>query len=207
MTVRFHVALRLALALTYLGLELYQPARSLGASVLPFVLVFFLAAQTSPPADGASAPPAAHGIMFAFHVTLSILAYAGVCHSLFVLSLIFSGRGTPAPKPQTRQTWCGGCPRLSCWSAIMSSRGVLVGLVSIAIGNSLGIRLGRPLKAANTRLRSEVSNHTAGYSLYMCSIFAWRGQTAWRGARASNCASQFCGLWCEFYGRKSISLA
>src|SRR5258708_26319982 len=76
------------LALTYLGLELYHRQRSVGAFVLPFVLVFFLAAHLAP-ADRLS-PPAAHGIMFAFHVTLSILAYAAFALS-FALSLIFLG--------------------------------------------------------------------------------------------------------------------
>src|SRR5258706_8596871 len=62
------------LALTYLGLELYHRQRSVGAFVLPFVLVFFLAAHLAP-ADRLS-PPAAHGRMFAFHVPLRILPYA-----------------------------------------------------------------------------------------------------------------------------------
>ena len=47
------------LALTYLGLELYHRQRSVGAFVLPFILVFFLAAQLAP-ADRLS-PPAALG--------------------------------------------------------------------------------------------------------------------------------------------------
>src|SRR5882762_3007066 len=76
------------LALTYLGLEFYHRQRSVGAFVLPFVLVFFLAAHLAP-ADRLS-PPAAHGATFAFHVTLSILAYAAFALS-FVLSLIFLG--------------------------------------------------------------------------------------------------------------------
>src|ERR1700694_2289466 len=76
------------LALTYLGLELYHRQRSVGAFVLPFVLAFFLAAHLAP-ADRLS-PPAAHGVMFAFPVTLSILAYAAFALS-FVLSLIFLG--------------------------------------------------------------------------------------------------------------------
>src|SRR5580658_10129293 len=62
------------LALTYLGLELFHRQRSVGAFVLPFILVFFVAAHLAP-ADRLSPPPA-KGIVFAFHVTLSILAYA-----------------------------------------------------------------------------------------------------------------------------------
>src|SRR5579864_2700251 len=53
------------LALTYLALELLHTRRSVGAFVLPFVLVFVLAAQLAPAAR--TAPPAASGIAFAFH--------------------------------------------------------------------------------------------------------------------------------------------
>ena len=74
------------LALTYLGLELYHRQRSVGALVLPFILVFFLAAHLAP-GDKLS-PPDAQGASFAFHVALSILAYAAFALS-FVLSLIF----------------------------------------------------------------------------------------------------------------------
>src|SRR5260370_14072219 len=56
------------LALTYLGLELYHRQRSVGAFVLPFILVFFLAAQLAP-ADRLSPPPT-HGVAFSFHETL-----------------------------------------------------------------------------------------------------------------------------------------
>src|ERR1700758_3883923 len=37
------------LALTYLGLELYHRQRSVGALVLPFILIFFVAAHVAPP--------------------------------------------------------------------------------------------------------------------------------------------------------------
>jgi ABC-type uncharacterized transport system permease subunit len=76
------------LALTYLGLELFHRQRSLGAFVLPFIIVFFVAAHLAP-ADRLSPPPA-RGTIFAFHVTLSILAYAAFALA-FVFSLIFLG--------------------------------------------------------------------------------------------------------------------
>src|ERR1700693_4815158 len=76
------------LALTYLALEFYHRQRSVGAFVVPFILVFFLAAHLAP-ADRLSATPA-RGPIFALHVTLSILAYAAFGLS-FVLSLIFLG--------------------------------------------------------------------------------------------------------------------
>src|ERR1700688_2235241 len=70
------------LALTYLGLELYHRQRSVGAFVVPFIIVFFLAAHLAT-VDRLSPAPA-RGIVFAFHVTLSILAYAA-----FALSFVF----------------------------------------------------------------------------------------------------------------------
>src|SRR5260370_13593803 len=51
------------LALTYLALEFYHRQRSVGAFVLPFILVFFLSAHLAP-ADRLSSPPA-HGPVFA----------------------------------------------------------------------------------------------------------------------------------------------
>src|ERR1700739_2629894 len=74
------------LALTYLGLELYHRQRSVGALVLPFILVFFVSAHLAPPAK--FSPPDAHGPLFALHVTLNILAYSAFALA-FVLSLIF----------------------------------------------------------------------------------------------------------------------
>jgi len=83
------------LALTYLGLELYHRQRSVGHSYSRFILVFFLAAHLAP-ADRLS-PPAVHGAVFAFHVTLSILAYAA---SRFPSSSHhFSGGGAAAAQP------------------------------------------------------------------------------------------------------------
>src|SRR5438045_7302821 len=72
------------LALTYLGLEFYHRQRSVGAFVLPFVLLFFAAAHLAPPDRLPPAP--LHGRVFALHVTLSILAYAAFALS-FVLSI------------------------------------------------------------------------------------------------------------------------
>src|SRR3989441_10895645 len=58
------------LALTYLGLEIYHRQRSVGALVLPFILLFFLVSHLAPTGRVVATP--AHGVAFAFHVTLSI---------------------------------------------------------------------------------------------------------------------------------------
>ena len=74
------------LALTYLGLEVYHRQRSVGAFVVPVVIVFFIFSHLAPAGRIVETP--ATGIVFAFHVTLSILAYAAFGLS-FVLSIIF----------------------------------------------------------------------------------------------------------------------
>ena len=74
------------LAATYLGLEAIHRRRSVGPFVLPIVLVVFLLAHAGE-ARPVKVPPA-HGPLFAFHVTLNILAYAAFALS-FVLSVIF----------------------------------------------------------------------------------------------------------------------
>jgi hypothetical protein len=74
------------LAATYLGLEAIHRRRSVGPFVLPIVLIVFLLAHASP-AGPIKAPPA-QGPLFAFHVTLNILAYSAFAIS-FVLSVIY----------------------------------------------------------------------------------------------------------------------
>jgi ABC-type uncharacterized transport system permease subunit len=74
------------LAATYLGLEAIHRRRVVGPFVLPIVLVLFLFAHI-PEAHPIKAPPA-QGPLFAFHVTLNILAYSAFAIS-FVLSIIY----------------------------------------------------------------------------------------------------------------------
>jgi ABC-type uncharacterized transport system permease subunit len=167
------------LALTYLGLELYHRQRSVGAFVLPFILVFFLFAHLAP-ADRHS-PPAAHGATFAFHVTLSILAYAAFALS-FVLSLIFLGEERLLRNHKLGDmVW--RLPPLELLER-MSQSSVLVGLVSIAIGTVLGF-------ITVDRLEGQHSYFDPKYLITMFLLvlyavyFLLARTTAWRGARAS----------------------
>src|ERR1700756_1034285 len=167
------------LALTYLGLELYHRQRSVGAFVLPFILVFFLAAQLAP-ADRLSPPPA-HGVAFAFHVTLSILAYAAFALS-FVLSLIFLGEERLLRNHKVGDmVW--RLPPLELLER-MSQSSVLVGLVSIAIGTALGF-------VWVDRLSGEYSFYDPKYVITLLVLalyalyFRLARTAAWRGARAS----------------------
>ena len=167
------------LAVTYLGLELYHRQRSVGAFVLPFVLVFFLAGHLAP-ADRLP-PPAVHGAIFALHVALSILAYAAFALS-FVLSLIFLGEERLLRKHDVGDVvW--RLPPLELL-AQMSQSSVLVGLVSIAFGTALGF-------VWVDRLSSQYSFYDPKYVITLLVLalyavyFRLARTTAWRGARAS----------------------
>ena len=167
------------LALTYLGLEFYHRQRSVGAFVLPFILMLFLAAHLAP-ADRFP-PPAVHGAVFAFHVTLSILAYAAFALS-FVLSLIFLGEERLLRRHKLGDmVW--RLPPLELLER-MSRSSVLVGVVSIAIGTALGF-------ISVDRLTGLYSFYDPKYVITLLVLllyilyFRLARTTAWRGARAS----------------------
>jgi len=167
------------LALTYLGLELYHRQRSVGALVLPFILTFFVAAQLAP-ADRLS-PPEASGPTFAFHVTLNILAYSAFALS-FVLSLIFLIEERILRRHKLGDVvW--RLPPLELLER-MSRSSVLVGLVSITIGMSLGFLW-------VYRLSDKYSFYDPKYAVTLLVLilyavyFGLAKTTAWRGARAS----------------------
>ena len=167
------------LALTYLGLELYHRERSVGAFVLPFILVFYLAAQFAPP--DRLAPPSSHGVAFALHVTLSVLAYTAFALS-FVLSLIFLGEERLLrSRRMGNVVW--RLPPLELLER-MSHSSVLVGLVSIAVGTALGF-------VEVDRLSNQQSFFDLKYVITLLVLglyvlyFLLARTAAWRGARAS----------------------
>jgi len=181
------------LALTYLGLELYHRQRSVGALVLPFILVFFVAAHLAP-ADKLS-PPDAHGPTFAFHVALSILAYSAFALS-FVLSLLFLGEERLLRNHQLGDVvW--RLPPLELLER-MSRSSVLVGLVSITIGTALGFLW-------VDRLSDKYSFYDPKYAITLLVLllylayFRLARTTAWRGARASKlCVFNFVIVFLSF---------
>jgi ABC-type uncharacterized transport system permease subunit len=170
------------LAVTYLSLEFYHRQRSVGAFVLPWVLAFFLAANLAP-ADRLSPTPA-HGVVFAFHVTLSILAYAAFALS-FVLSLIFLVENRLL-RNRTLGNVVWRLPALELLER-MSRSSVLVGLVSIAIGTVLGF-------IWVDRLTGQYWYYDPKYVITIVVLLLYAAyltlarSASWRGARAS----RFC---------------
>jgi len=182
------------LALTYLGLELYHRQRSVGALVLPFILVVFLAAHLAP-TDRLS-PPDAHGPSFAFHVALSILAYAAFALS-FVLSLIFLVEERLLRRHKLGDVvW--RLPPLELLER-MSRSSVLIGLISIAIGTALGFLW-------VDRLSAKYSFYDPKYAITLVVLllyavyFRLARAASWRGVRASRlCIFNFLVVFLNFY--------
>ncbi len=172
------------LATTYFGLELFHRQRSVGAFVLPLILAFFTFALLAP-ADR-TAPPPARGVIFAFHVTLSILAYAAFGLSC-VLSMIFLGEQRLLRKHKVGDVvW--RLPALDILDR-MSQSSVLVGLVAIAIGTVLGF-------VWVDRLTGNVFHYDSKYLVTLVVLVAYAfylrlaRNPSWRGSRAS----QLCVL-------------
>jgi ABC-type transport system involved in cytochrome c biogenesis permease subunit len=167
------------LALTYLALELLHRQRSVGAFVLPFILVFFLAAHLAP--VDKLPPTPARGVAFAFHVTLSILAYAAFALS-FVFSLVFLAEQRLL-KSHKFGSVVWRLPPLELLER-MSRSSVLVGLISIGIGTVLGF-------VWVDRLHGQIWYYDPKYVitllvLALYALYFHLARTAsWRGARAS----------------------
>jgi len=167
------------LAVTYLCLEIYHRQRTVGAFVVPVILAFFFAAYLMPDHPNAAAP--AKGVVFALHVTLSILSYSAFALSC-VLSLIYL-----AEERLLRMRRLGDVvwrlPPLDLLER-MSHTSVLVGLITIAVGTLLGF-------VAIDRITGQFWYYDPKYIwtivvllLYVV-YFRLARTAAWRGARAS----------------------
>jgi ABC-type transport system involved in cytochrome c biogenesis permease subunit len=167
------------LAVTYLSLELFHRQRSVGSFVMPFVLAF-LAVSYLTPVDPNAHPPA-RGVIFAFHVTLSILAYAAFGLSC-VLSVMYLGEQRLLRKHKVGDVvW--RLPSLDILDR-MSQSSVIVGLIAIAIGTALGF-------VWVDRLTGNVFHYDPKYLVTLLVLVAYAfylrlaRNPGWRGARAS----------------------
>ncbi len=167
------------LAVTYLGLELLHRQRSVGAFVVPFVLVLFLAAHVS--SSGVLVPPPARGAVFAFHVTLSILAYSAFAIS-FVLSAIFLVQNRFLRGHRLAPLFWR-FPPLELLER-MSRSSVLIGLGSMAVGIVFGYVWVQ--RITGSIWNADIKNLATllVFAVYAAYILIGRS-ASWRGARAS----------------------
>lgn len=167
------------LAATYLGLEVFHRDRSVGALVMPVVLIVFALSEAR--GTVAATPLPAQGPLLALHITLNILGYAAFALS-FVLSVIYLVQNRLLRHRRLRSVvW--RFPALEVLER-MSRSSVAVGLVSLVVGMSFG------LLWVNRLWGTYWSNDPkAIITLLILAVYAgylWLGRTtAWRGARAS----------------------
>ena len=167
------------LAATYLCLEALHRRQSVGPFVLPIVLGLFLLSHL-PEAHPVKAPPA-QGPLFAFHVTLNILAYSAFAIS-FVLSIIFLIQNR---RLRGHRLGVVGWrfPALDVLER-MTRSSVLIGIVSLAVGMTAGLIWAHRLEGQywdgdpKVIVTFVILAFYIGYSLLSRTA-------AWRGARAS----------------------
>ena len=166
------------LAVTYLCLEIYHRQRTVGAFVMPIILAFFFAAYLTPNHPSIQIP--AKGVVFALHVTLSILSYAAFAMSCVLSLMYLAEERLLRTRRLTDVVW--RFPALDLLER-MSRTSVLVGLVTIAVGTALGF----------VALDQQAGGHSYDpkYSVTLLVLvlyaiyFQLARTTSWRGARAS----------------------
>jgi len=167
------------LAATYLCLEAIHRRRVVGPFVLPIVLSVFLLAHL-PEARAVKAPPA-QGPLFAFHVTLNILAYSAFAIS-FVLSIIFQVQNR---RLRTRNLGAVGWrfPALDVLER-MTRSSVVIGCLSLAAGMTAGLIWAHRLNGTYWDGDPKVIV-TVLILLFYVGYTILSRTAAWRGARAS----------------------
>lgn len=175
------------LAFTYLVLELWHRRPSVGAFVLPFILIWQIALLIATPPMPPPVPPG-RGAMLAMHITMGILGYAAFALS-FILSLIYvlQSRILRARRPG-RVFW--RFPPLDVLDR-MSRSSVWVGLAASLVGLFLGLVWERRLSGSYSTTDPKVLFTFAIILLY--ALYLWLGgRPAWRGPRAARlCAFSF----------------
>ncbi len=167
------------LAATYLCLEALHRRRAVGPFVLPIVLGVFLLAHL-PAAQPIKAPPA-QGPLFAFHVTLNILAYSAFAIS-FVLSIIFLVQNR---RLRGHKLGIVGWrfPALEVLER-MTRSSVLIGCGSLAVGMTAGLIWAHRLQGQYWNGDPKIIVTVLILLAYL--VYTFLSQTpAWRGARAS----------------------
>jgi len=167
------------LAFTYLALELIHRDRSVGALVMPVVVVVFGLSHAYTPGSPVTVP--AQGPLLALHITLNVLGYAAFALS-FVLSVIYLIQNRLLRHHRLR-TLVWRFPALEVLER-MSRSSVAIGLVSLVAGVGFGLFWFNRLEG--TYWTGDPKEIITVVILAVYAGYLWLGRSAaWRGARAS----------------------
>jgi ABC-type transport system involved in cytochrome c biogenesis permease subunit len=167
------------LAFTYLVLEVIHRDRSVGALVMPVVLIVFVLSVSVTPA--APVRVQAQGPLLALHITLNVLGYAAFALS-FVLSVMYLIENRLLRHHRfNRIVW--RFPALEVLER-MSRSSVAIGLVSLVVGVGFGLMWFNRLQG--TYWTGDPKEIITLVILAIYAGYLWLGRSsAWRGARAS----------------------
>ncbi|HEV8232596.1 MAG TPA: cytochrome c biogenesis protein CcsA [Thermoanaerobaculia bacterium] len=165
------------LGLAYLVLVLRHRERAVGPFLIPFILLFSILAVVFP-SHAAPAGPATRGSVFAFHVTLAMLAYAAFALS-FVLSLLYLIQNRQIRRGRTGILFA----RLPALDVIgrMNRTSVTIGLLVLSVSIVLGVAWARRVWTVPV----DAKLAWALVTLLVYGILLWMDRRGWAGARVA----------------------
>jgi len=164
------------LGLAYLALVLRHRERAIGPFLIPFVLAFSVLGIVLP--SHAPSGPATRGSLFAFHVTLAILADAAFALS-FVLSLLYLIQNRQIRRGKTGVLFS----RLPALEVIgrMNRTSVTIGIVVLAVSVALGVVWARRVWSGFT----DAKLVWALLTLFVYGVMLWMDRRGWEGPRVA----------------------
>lgn len=165
------------LGLAYLLLVLRHRERAIGPFLIPFILAFSVLAVLLP-SQPTPATPATRGSLFAFHVTLAILAYAAFALS-FVLSLLYLIQNRQIRRGRTGVLFA----RLPALDVIgrMNRTSVTIGIVVLAVSVGLGVAWARRVWTGLV----DAKLLWAIITLAVYGVLLWMDRRGWAGPRVA----------------------
>jgi ABC-type uncharacterized transport system permease subunit len=164
------------IGIAYLVLVLRHRERAIGPFLIPFVLAFSMLGVLLP--SDAPADPATRGSLFAFHVTLAILAYAAFTLS-FVLSVLYLIQNRQIRQGRTGVLFA----RLPPLEVIgrMNRTSVAIGIVVLSVSVALGVAWARKVWTG----LGDAKLLFAFMTLSVYGLLLWMERRGWEGPRVA----------------------
>jgi ABC-type uncharacterized transport system permease subunit len=164
------------IGIAYLVLFLRHRERAIGPFLIPFVLAFSVLGVLLP--SNAPPDPATRGSLFAFHVTLAILAYAAFALS-FVLSLLYLIQARQIRQGRTGVLFA----RLPSLEVIgrMNRTSVAIGIAVLSVSVALGVVWARQVWTS----LGDAKLVFAVVTLSVYGLLLWMDRRGWEGPRVA----------------------
>lgn len=164
------------LGVAYLVLVFRHRERAIGPFLIPFVFAFSVLGVLLP--SSAPADPATSGSLFAFHVTLAILAYAAFALS-FVLSVLYLIQARQIRRGRTGVLFA----RLPALDVIgrMNRTAVAIGIVVLSVSVALGVAWARQVWTG----LADAKLVFAFVTLLVYGLLLWMDRRGWEGPRVA----------------------